>query len=492
MYTLLALAAGALVWSYWTASRSRAPLKIGSCLLLFVSAGLIMYIHYAGAILLAAIGLYHLLFVSRDGHWWRISALIAFAALMFVFWLPVAIEGTAESSVLLETRLSPLAALGAGFAVYANGIVVLPVIALALIVRYRKRLNRAQRYILLIVCFAVLCLLALNEVTPLLVESRLRYLTFIAIPATAALAYGLQLLPAGKPLRMCLFAIWIAASFAFSRSAAFEVYTNRQALREDKLVHYQAFQYDLRDQPGFEQLIMSFHQGAPVVWKTIEYYRATLDQWNYVVHVTYDEDGQLLLQSGIPPTMTLDDIAEKFPGIWAIHNPAQTDLKAMAVYRLWFLERYKPCQRFVDQPENIIELYMHRAIPCDLLLAEQPLAIRFDNGMALDNIVVESSQDGLEVYFWWREIEPRAHFSFSLQVHLTRRRNKALGKDAVIWRVKGWTRDALIFRRSPPGEYGLKLIVYDFETGASQPGVIIGADQRFEREVEIYRFTVSD
>jgi len=488
MYTLLALVSGVLVWSYWKAAgRIRARLYPGIWLLLFGSAALIMYIHYAGLILLAAIGLYHLLYAQKGPRWWRLSALLSLAALMFVFWLPVAVEGATVSSVLSQTRLSPPAALAAGLTVFSNGVVALPLIAFALTLRFRSRLRPAQRYILLILVFAVMLLLALNEITTLLVESRLRYLTFLAIPAAVALAGGLRFLPRGKPLLIFLLVLWIAASFAFTRSDAFNIYTNRRALREDSLVQYQAFRYDLRDQPGFDQLIVSFHQRAPAVWKTIEYYRAILDGWKYIVHLTYDESGRVLLQSGIPPRMTLDDIADDFAGIYAIHNPAQTDLNAMAVYRDWFLAHFRSCKRFINQPNNVIELYLRRSIPCELLLAENPIALRYDNGMALANIVVESTRNALEVYFWWEEIL-HSEFSFSLQL-FDQAANKALGKDGVIWR-EPLDAQSLDVSALPPGDYTLMLIVYDFETGVSQPGLLVGADQRFEREVEIARISI--
>lgn len=489
MYTLLALATGCVVWSYWKACDSRAKPRPAIWLLLFVSVALINYIHYSGAILLAAIGSYHLLFARRGRRWWRIAALMSLAALTFVFWLPVAVEGTGSSSVLSETRLAAPAALGAGLAVYSNGIVVLPVIAFALIARYRERLKPAQRYVLLVLFFAVIVMLALNEITPLLVESRLRYLTFLAAPVTVALACGVGIQSLGRPVRIILLFAWIAASFAFSRSGAFNIFTNRQALGEDKLAHYQAFRYDLNDLRAHEQLIISFHQGAPAVWKTLEYYRTTLDKWNYVVHLSYDESGQLQVQSGIPPRLTLDDIAENFYGVYAIHNPAQTDLNALAVYSGWFLERYRSCKRYVDQPNNVIELYLQKQVPCELLLAEKPLAIYYDNGMALANVVVESSADALDVFFWWDEIQA-SEFSFSLQV-FDQEANKVLNTDAVIWREPFDAR-SLDISALPAGDYTLQLIVYDYETGASQPGLVVNADQRFEREVEIARVSIGE
>ena len=40
------------------------------------------------------------------------------------------------------------------------------------------------------------------------------------------------------------------------------------------------------------------------------------------------------------------------------------------------------------------------------------------------------------------------------------------------------------------GNYAAKLIVYDFDTGASQSGMIISDQRRFEREIEIAQFTI--
>ena len=489
MYTLLALVAGLLVWSYWQASRGGAPARLWIWLLLFVSSAALIYIHYSGLFLLGAIAMYHLAFARKRRRWWLVSALMTAAALLFVPWLPVLIDGLTRSTVLLETRLSLVASTGAAFTIFSNGIVILPIAIASLIIRYRKRLNAAERYLLLVTAFALLLVLLLNEITPLLIESRLRYLTFIALPAAGALTLGLRFLPGWRRIRLGLFCIWALASFAFARSDYFNVVTNRQTLREDKLVHYQSFLYDLRDLPGYGQLILSFHPQAPVVWKTAEYYRAVLDKWKYIVHITYDEQGELLVQSGIPPRYTLDDIASGSDGIWVIHNPQQTDLQALDVYANWFLERYKPCKRFVETADNVIEFYLRRSLPCSLAFAVRPLAIHYDNGMRLENLVVEKSPDQLSVYFWWDEILP-SEYSFSLQV-FDQDSNRVTGSDAVIYRAP-LDAQSLDITTLPAGEYTLQLIVYDYETGDSQAGLIMDRRRRFERQVEIARFTLEN
>ena len=105
------------------------------------------------------------------------------------------------------------------------------------------------------------------------------------------------------------------------------------------------------------------------MWKTIEYYRAILDNWKYIVHITYDEAGELLVQSGIPARLTRQDIVADSDGIWVIHNPQQTDLSSMDVYESWFLDHFKPCKRFIDKADLVIEFYLKRSLPCGLAFA---------------------------------------------------------------------------------------------------------------------------
>ena len=122
-------------------------------------------------------------------------------------------------------------------------------------------------------------------------------------------------------------------------------------------------------------------------------------------------------------------------------------------------------------------------------MPDEPLAILYDNGSALDNVLVERSQDELSVYFWWREII-EGDYSFSLQI-FDEQSNRVAGSDAVI-------RDApLDLRRLdisalPAGDYTLHLIVYHFETGASVPGRVAGNHEPFERAVQLARFSVGD
>ena len=103
-------------------------------------------------------------------------------------------------------------------------------------------------------------------------------------------------------------------------------------------------------------------------------------------------------------------------------------------------------------------------------------------------MIVEQETDLLKVYFRWLKTHDEM-YSFTLQVFDTKA-NKVQQDDRVI---SGEPVDVmkLDITSLPAGEYAVELIVYDFESKASQPGVLVDGAVRFEREVEIARLSVS-
>ncbi len=92
-FTMVPFFATLFIWSYWrSALRPRAP---GPRALagFFLGALGLFYSHYFGALLLPALGLYHLLFVSMSRRWWQTVLLMALAALPGLLQLPVFLQG---------------------------------------------------------------------------------------------------------------------------------------------------------------------------------------------------------------------------------------------------------------------------------------------------------------------------------------------------------------------------------------------------------------
>ncbi len=488
MYTVLPLFACWVIWSYWHLVSATGDIPRWRWLSLLASAALILYLHYFGFMILAAIAMYHVLLPDKNRRWRQVTLLLALAVLCFVPWLPTAIEGFSHRISLAETRLPWLDSLFTYFLVFSNGLFLAPILAAALTLRYRSRLNRMERFTLLITAFTLVLTIIANELTPILVERRMRYMTLLTVPFCGSLAIGIRFLPRWTALRYPLLLMWFAAFVVFYRSEDLLRYANKIVQNLHKTPHYQDFIYDSGKLPGHNELILSFHPDTPItVTKSLRYYRAALSKFAHLVHISYDAAGELNIQSGLTTYATLDAIAENAIGIWVIHDPQQTNLADLDVYTDWFILRYQACRRYIDKPHSVITYYLRADLSCDLVNADDPFAIRYDGGAELGHLIAD--RDGLSLIFTLRWLQTVGEqYSFTLQLY-----NDAAEKVAQADRViSGEPVDIVSFDLSmlPAGDYAAHLIVYDFATKDSQSGLIVSSGTRFERAVEVARFTI--
>ena len=240
--------------------------------------------------------------------------------------------------------------------------------------------------------------------------------------------------------------------------------------------------------PGQNELILSFHPDTRISDdKTLRFYRAVLTKYAYLVHMTYVEAGNLIIQSYLTDYATADDIVANAVGVLVTYNPQQTDLESLDVYRNWFNRHYSFCRRFVQKPENVIDYYLRADVPCELIIAGSPFSIRYQNGTQLANLLVEQTADLLNIHLrWTHTIDER--YSFTLQV-FNFENAKVMQIDRVI---VGESIKSVSFNTSAlaDGEYTVKLIVYDFQTKESQSGAFIRDGTPFERSVNIHKFSI--
>ncbi|MXX82573.1 MAG: hypothetical protein F4Y70_03760 [Chloroflexi bacterium] len=488
-YALLLLMSCWLLWSYWRVISAAGSVSRRRWLSLFAATALIVYVNYFGFIIIAALGCYHLLFAPKDRRWLLVSALVPCACLLFAAWLPVALRGFERSQDALDaSRLSLLEALDAILSIYANGIWLLPLLAIAALLWRRKR-SGAETYLLFLTGAILLLLFVMNEATTIMVARRMRYTIILTVPFCCFLAIGLTRLPAWGWLRYSLLAVWLVASFAYFNSEDFLVYTNRREIDHDQVPHYQEFLYERDSLPGSQLPILSLHKNALVNdYEIMTYYRARLPEWADVVHAGENAPGQLIFQSKTLPFRTRQAFVDNAKGLWLLHNPQLTDLSTLETYRDWLSQHYRSCGNWLEKPAAVISFYLKLEVPCQLVVAAQPLAVDYDNGTRLGNIEYAQADDALTVYLWWqRTIDKR--YSYSLQL-FSDAGDKVAQVDAVIADDPLDT-SQLDIAGLPAGDYALKLIVYDFETLASQAGAVEADGRRFDREVTAHTVTLT-
>ena len=489
MYTLLPLTTGWLLWSYARVmQRGRRPSPL-AWLSLLLSAALMLYIHYFGIMLLAALGLFHFVFAEKDRRWLNVSLLMVAAGMLFIPWLPVAIFGFPGRPDVSNTRLPLQDSIFHIVRLFSNGLMFIPVIALVAAAIRRRRLTPGELLVSLVAVFTLLLILLSNEMAAIFSDWQMRYMSVLVVPACCAIAIGLRLLPGWRLLRLPLAALWIVAFALFYRSDDLLVATGVRIQNLDKMPRYQDFVYEADRLPGYNQLILSVHPDMPIsVRKTLDYYRKTLTRWTHVAHIYGNDAGDAVIQSGLSTYSSLDAIAANANGVWMIFNPQQTDLGALRWYTDAFAQRYRRCKRYLDKPDSVIEYHVIRAVPCRLITESSPFAIHYEGGTQLANYVVERSAQSLELFFWWGRTIAN-DYSLSLQV-FDAENNKALWLDAVI-SSEPLDRFAFDISELAAGEYSVKLIVYDFVSKASQSGIVVAEQRRFDRDFELLRFSVN-
>lgn len=488
MYTLLPMTSGWLIWSYARVMQpGRTPSRI-AWLTLLASAALLLYIHYFGIMLLAAVGLYHFAVAEKNRRWLNVAPLMVVAGLLFLPWLPVAVAGFPGRPDVADTRLPLLSSLLHILRIFSNGLFIIPPLALAAAAIRFRRLKPGEFLVGFVAVVTLLLVLLSNELAAIFSDWQMRYMSVFVVPFCCGMAIGLRQLPGWKILRLPLAAMWIAAFAVFYPSEDLLVATGARIQNLDKIPRYQDFIYESDRLPGYNELILSVHPDARItVRKTLDYYRKALSRWSHIVHISMNDEHEVVVQSGLSTYATLDAIAANANGIWLIYNPQQTDLSAMPLYTDWLAERFVICKRYLDTPNSIIEYYLNQAYPCELITDSKPFALHFNGGTELANYELERSSESLDFYFWWRQTIGK-DYSLSLQV-FDAEGNKALWLDAVI---SGEPLDHFAFDISElaAGEYEVKLIVYDFATKASQGGTVVAEQRQFDRDLELFRFSV--
>ncbi len=489
VYALLVLLAPWVLFSYWQALRAAAKHFRIAWLSLAIGSSALLYTHLFGIFVLATIGIYHIAFAPRNRRWITVCLALIVAGIVFLPWLPIALEGMLMWNESESGSLPILDAVAAAFSAYSNGLTPLIPITGLVIARHYRRLGAPQRYIVFVACLLLIMLLAANEFTTVIVARRMRYTLILASVWSVAIAIGLNLLPRWSLLRIPALICWLAAFFAFWGSDDMRLYNNSLDLRHDDVPNYQYLNYEPSISPLSSDFVLSLHQDSPYRSKhRLHFYGNMTGSWRGVIQFWNSTPDDAGILSSDPRYNDLESMTHwNFP-IWSIHDPRRTDPLAMPAYQSYFVPQFHSCGRYLDTADTVVDLVVKRSIKCALLTSEQPFQLRFDNGAELENILIEQEDNALNVYFWWtRTIANKYAFSIQLfddQDLKAAQLDDVVGGDS----LRGYSLDLSALA---PGDYTVKLILYDFETGSVQAGTIIADERSFERAVDVGRITIS-
>ena len=365
MYSLLPFCAAWVVWSYWKLQSSPAGASKWLWLSLFASTAAILYVHYYGIFILAAVGIYHLLCAPKDRRWLQICLVMTAGGLVFLAWLPVALEGLITRRDFFAARLNPVESLQALLSVYANGLWYLGIVLMVIVCWRWRRLNRPVRFLMLITCFAVGAAMLTNEFTAVFVGKRMRYhIVFLPLFAAAfAIALTFIPLPRGRrALVQIMLLIALTLSFhQFSHSDELTHYTNMTEYKAHALPPIHSILYHPAIVLSDEAPILSLHPSAKLHWFVLDYYAKRYDV--SLVHIFYD-DGTPVIQTSGKIIPDLSAFVAEYGSFWLIYKPHEANPQTMSSAFQWMHNYYRSCGRTIDNANEVIEHFVRDSAPC--------------------------------------------------------------------------------------------------------------------------------
>ena len=239
-------------------------------------------------------------------------------------------------------------------------------------------------------------------------------------------------------------------------------------------------------QPSYEALL-SYHPDTKMVLYTQEYLAQLVTGWKSFSHISQDAHGGMQLRGSDPNAGELDSLLAQNDSFWLLQDGRQSPLSASPLPNERMTRGFHVCLRARDEAALTVDYFVRKSIPCALVNADEPLAIDFDDGSQLRNAHAVVNGGALDIHLDWTPA-PVDSSAYSIQV-FDGAGAKAAQLDAVMFR------EPLASHRVEtadfaPGEYRALLILYDYETRKSYGGSVVATGQRFEREIEIARFSL--
>ena len=263
---------------------------------------------------------------------------------------------------------------------------------------------------------------------------------------------------------------------------------NRVAYYQNGPGHLKRFLLSSLNVPRPNESLLNFHSDAGVSEEMLSYFAIEFSDWKELINILMDEQGGTTVSNANSQGVDLNNIATDDRIFWLISSPEQAELHQSGDIKTFFSRRLEFCDRVQEDLDLVVERHIDIAYPCELITSDEPFVVEFDNGIQLSNAVVEHYSDKLQLFLWWTVPEIDRH-AYSIQV-FDAKGERLRQLDDVIDN-QPLSRQQIDISTLTPGDYLVKLIVYDYVTKQSQPGTILGNQETFRRELEIARFTVT-
>jgi len=168
--------------------------------------------------------------------------------------------------------------------------------------------------------------------------------------------------------------------------------------------------------------------------------------------------------------------------LWLVNSRQAINAEETPAFQGWFSQRFRFCQRYREDEHAVFDLYLRVDVPCSAVEQSSQMQVRFDSGLRLRQFSYALKENTLHFYLNWSN-DNAVRYGFSLQF-FDDQGQKTLQYDNVV-QVRPLSTYEIDASSLPAGDYSIQLIVYDFETLASQGGTVTDTGERFDRALEI-------
>lgn len=487
MYTLTVLLASLLLWLYWRIMRAPGRVGVGWWLALLATAALMLYTHYFMALLLAGVGVYHLLLVPKTRRWFIAAGVFALAGLAFVPWLGVMIDivtqaaepdeigGVVHSPQLLG-HLAWLFGNGATWPVpLVLGLGLLPLWA------WRGRESwRGVRDLWVVVAATVAWVVLAQELVGIMSLNRLRYVLLLWSPLALLVAVAVIYLYDARPARFGRFAAagllgaWLIFGFVSSVRSATQLHLTGSVprfplhvlMRTMAPIHFPGDHITVvlpdYDQPGrYEHGLNSYRKLEGIAGEAAA-----------IARYADDPDRQ---QRHLEPIFA--SIGPGRPYVWVARPPDQTPTM-LATVEAWLSQHYAACGPAVFHPDFTVDEWAQSPACCTLRSQPRDPLVTYGEVIDLLGVTVEPADDALAAWiaFGGGHVEPGR---YSVALHLL----DDLGQRAAQTDFGLPDAEFLCQQHTiplsdvAPGEYTLHAAVYTWWDGARLPASVIAPNE---------------
>ena len=470
-FTMVALFAVMTIWGYWRlALRSPASgSDRGGELSLLVGSIGIFYTHYYSVLLLAALGLWHLLITPKGRRWWRPVLLWGLAGIAFLPELAGFLQGVTwtqtvswhTSSIMRAVEVLPWF-----LYVFTNGVLRLPgvrlslapnivvLVSLSLVVafgwwRYRQRAwFRQLQFLLFTTLLLLLLMLSVNEILLVMKDSRLRY--WMALWPMSALLIGWSIWRmrgrwqlAGRSLIgvWVIFGIWTNSSGEL-RYEFYELLQRRPIHLANNEVEVYAGSFDL--------LLLDSQ-----MWD------AVLDFDSYYFGPFLKD--HLVLWDSLDMRAEVARAVRERLRFWLLAGGA--DGKKHRAMTAQLPADIEFCERFIDREDLVLELYAWSAVHCP---TDEPAQLRFGEEIELVTsgvAVVPTDTLRVDLLMHTESSTGMTAYSVALHVFDAASGEKVAQGDRGLWLERyNPLRSEMDISELLAGDYELRMAVYNWQT----------------------------